>query len=73
MERKYVKAINLTPELVKKVGSADIKVGDITIRYSKLKDDVQYRREWSERVGLGFSVGLFGLQNKATLRIVKVA
>jgi integrase len=52
------------------MGHASREIGDI---YSKLKDDVQYRREWCERVGLGFSVGLFGLQNKATLRIVKVA
>jgi len=52
------------------MGHASREIGDI---YSKLKDDVQYRREWCERVGVGFSVGLFGLQNKVTLRIVKVA
>jgi hypothetical protein len=51
-------------------GHASKEIGDI---YSKLQDDVEYRRQWCERVGLGFSVGLFGLQNKATLRIVKVA
>jgi integrase len=52
------------------MGHAPKEIGDI---YSKLKDDVEYRQEWCERAGLGFSVGLFGLQNKATLRIVKVA
>ena len=52
------------------MGHAPKEIGDI---YSKLKDDVEYRQEWCERAGLGFSVGLFGLQNKAALRIVKVA
>ena len=30
------------------------EVGDL---YSKLKDDVSFRQEWGERVGLGFQLG----------------
>ena len=52
------------------MGHAAQEIGDI---YSKLKDDVEYRREWCERAGLGFSVGLFGLQNKAALYVERVA
>jgi hypothetical protein len=30
---------------------------DVTDKYAEqLKDDVEYRREWAERVGLGFVV-----------------
>jgi len=31
-----------------------------------LKNDLQWRREWCEKVGLGFSVGLFGAINQTT-------
>lgn len=46
------------------IGHASKEIGDI---YLKLKVDVEYRRVCCERVGLGFSIGLFGLQNKVVL------
>ena len=38
-----------------------------------LKNDIQWRREWCEKVGLGFSVGLFGLENQTVLLFRKAA
>jgi hypothetical protein len=35
------------------MGHAETEVGDY---YSKLKDDVSFRQEWAERVGLGFEL-----------------
>jgi len=35
------------------MGRAPEEVGDL---YSKLKDDVAFRQEWAERVGLGFEL-----------------
>jgi hypothetical protein len=41
------------------MGHASEDVGDL---YSKLKDDVAYRQEWAERVGLGFELVHIGPQ-----------
>lgn len=38
-----------------------------------LKNDIQWRREWCEKVGLGFSVGLFGLENQTAPFVQKAA
>ena len=38
-----------------------------------LKNDIQWRREWCEKVGLGFSVGLFGLENQTVMLFGKAA
>ncbi len=38
-----------------------------------LKNDIQWRREWCEKVGLGFSVGLFGLETQTVLLFRKAA
>jgi integrase len=38
-----------------------------------LSKDLAWRREWCDRVGLGFSFGLHGLQNAVTIDSVKVA
>jgi integrase len=38
-----------------------------------LSKDFAWRRKWCDRVGLGFSVGLHGLQNAVTIASVKVA
>jgi hypothetical protein len=35
------------------MGHAPEEIGDV---YSKLKDDVGFRQEWNERVGLGFNL-----------------
>jgi len=38
-----------------------------------LSKDLAWRREWCDRVGLGFSFGLHGLQNAVTIDSAKVA
>jgi hypothetical protein len=40
---------------------------------SKLKDDVSFRKEWAERVGLGFQLVHIGPQNEAKIETKKVA
>jgi hypothetical protein len=52
------------------MGHAAEEVGDL---YSKLKDDVSFRQEWAERVGLGFQLVHIGPQNKAKIETKKVA
>jgi hypothetical protein len=52
------------------MGHAPAELGDL---YSKLKDDVAFRQQWAERVGLGFSVGTLGTQKSKTVEIAKVA
>lgn len=52
------------------MGHAPEEVGDL---YSKLKDDVAFRQEWAERVGLGFELVHVGTQSAATVHAVKVA
>ncbi len=52
------------------MGHAPEEVGDL---YSKLKDDVSFRQEWAERVGLGFELVHVGTQNAGGIKIVKVA
>jgi integrase len=42
------------------MGHAVTEVGDL---YSKLKDDVAFRQEWSERIGVGFQLVHDGTQN----------
>jgi len=42
------------------MGHAAEEVGDL---YSKLKDDVAFRQEWAERIGLGFDLVHIGPQN----------
>ena len=50
------------------MGHAPQEVGDF---YSKLKDDVAFRQEWAERVGLGFELVHVGPQNEASTRSEK--
>jgi integrase len=52
------------------MGHAAEEVGDL---YSKLKDDVAFRQEWVERVGLGFQLVHIGPQNEARIETKKVA
>jgi hypothetical protein len=52
------------------MGHAPEEVGDL---YSKLKDDVSFRQEWSERAGPGFELVHVGTQNAGGIKIVKVA
>ena len=52
------------------MGHAPEDVGDL---YSKLKDDVAYRQEWAERVGLGFELVHTGPQNAESIEAEKVA
>jgi integrase len=42
------------------MGHAPEEVGDL---YSKLKEDVAFRQEWAERIGLGFELVHVGTQN----------
>jgi hypothetical protein len=44
-------------------------VGDL---YSKLKEDVAFRQQWAERIGLGFELVHIGLQNVASIKTEKV-
>jgi integrase len=52
------------------MGHAETEVGDL---YSKLKDDVSFRQEWAERIGLGFELVHVGTQNKVVVETEKVA
>jgi len=52
------------------MGHASQEVGDL---YSKLKDDVAFRQEWAERVGLGFELVHIGPQNASSIESEKVA
>ena len=52
------------------MGHAAEEVGDL---YSKLKEDVAFRQEWAERIGLGFQLVHIGPQNVATIKTEKVA
>jgi hypothetical protein len=52
------------------MGHAPEEVGDL---YSKLKDDVAFRQEWADRIGLGFELVHDGPQNVARTKAEKVA
>jgi integrase len=52
------------------MGHAPEEVGDF---YSKLKEDVAFRQEWAERIGLGFELVHIGPQNAAAIDAEKVA
>jgi integrase len=52
------------------MGHAPEEVGDL---YSKLKDDVPFRQEWAERIGLGFELVHVGTQNAVAVRRSRVA
>lgn len=52
------------------MGHAAEEVGDL---YSKLKEDVAFRQEWAERIGLGFQLVHIGPQNVATIKTERVA
>ena len=52
------------------MGHAAEEVGDL---YSKLKDDVAFRQEWAERVGLGLELVHIGPQNTASAESERVA
>ena len=52
------------------MGHAPQEVGDL---YSKLKDDVAFRQEWAERVGLGSELVHIGPQNTVSAESERVA
>lgn len=52
------------------MGHAETEVGDI---YSKLKDDVSFREEWAERIGLGFELVHVGTQKAVAVETERVA
>jgi len=52
------------------MGHASEEVGDL---YSKLKEDVAFRQQWAERIGLGFELVHNGPQNVASIKPEKVA
>lgn len=52
------------------MGHAPEEVGDL---YSKLKDDVSFRQQWAERIGVGFELVHVGTQNAVALRTKRVA
>jgi len=52
------------------MGHAETEVGDL---YSKLKDDVSFRQEWAERIGLGFVLVHVGTQNVGAIETERVA
>jgi integrase len=52
------------------MGHASEEVGDL---YSKLKEDVAFRQEWAERIGVGFELVHIGPQNVASIKRQKVA
>ncbi len=52
------------------MGHAPEEVGDL---YSKLKDDVEFRAQWCERIGLGFSVVTLLHADVVPISRVKVA
>jgi integrase len=46
----------------------------MTDAYAKgLADDIAWRQKWANRVGLGFTFGLYGVTNVAQIKSVKVA
>ena len=46
----------------------------VTDRYATgLQHDLAWRREWCDRAGLGFSIGLYGARNDAQLALQKAA
>ena len=46
----------------------------VTDRYATgLQHDLAWRREWCDRAGLGFSIGLYGARNDAQLALKKAA
>ena len=52
------------------MGHAPEEVGDL---YSKLKDDVPFRQELADRIGLGFQLVHIGTQNAASVETEKIA
>jgi hypothetical protein len=68
----YVSRGKTTQKIQSKLwmGHASEDVGDL---YSKRKDDVAWRQEWAERVGLGFELVHIGPQDTASLESEKVA
>ena len=52
------------------MGHASEEVGDL---YSKLKEDVAFRQEWAERIGLGFELVHNGPQNVVATKSENVA
>ena len=52
------------------MGHAAEEVGDL---YSKLKEDVAFRQQWAERIGLGFELVHIGSQNVVAMKSKKVA
>ena len=52
------------------MGHAPEEVGDL---YSKLKEDLAFRKEWAERVGLGFELVHVGTQNVSNVYAANVA
>jgi integrase len=52
------------------MGHASKGIGDL---FSKLRDDVAFRQEWAERVGLGFELVHIGSKNAVTDEVVNVA
>jgi hypothetical protein len=52
------------------MGRAAEEVGDL---YSTLRDDVTFRQEWAERVGLGFQLVHDDPQNEAKVETKNVA
>jgi len=52
------------------MGHASEEVGDL---YSKLKEDVAFRQEWAERIGLGFELVHNGPQNVLAMKSEEVA
>lgn len=52
------------------MGHAPEDVGDL---YSKLKEDVAFRQEWTGRIGLGFELVHIGPQNTAAIEAENVA
>ena len=52
------------------MGHAAEEVGDL---YSKLKEDVAFRQQWAERIGLGFELVHIGPQNVLGMKSERVA
>ena len=52
------------------MGHAPGEVGDL---YSKLNDDLIFRREWTEKIGLGFELVHNGPQKAETMNTEKAA
>jgi integrase len=52
------------------MGHAPEEIGDL---YSKLKEDVAFRQEWAEGIGLGFELVHIGTQNVAAVEAANAA